>query len=338
MHWEIPSDSTHPANPENEYDILSYARHDVFTDSNHLSAAVRNFNLDLIRRGSGPFQGDLYFGALAGTMVQFIHLDQPTISRATNAPDRLAVLVQLRGTETCVWNGYESQGSFVITYGPGQEHFGSAPGEFDCAFVSIPIQRINLLAERCQKATLERLRTGCHHLQAPGVGFINFEKQLTQLRAVIESKPMLLTHAAIRQMFEHSLEESLFAIICKAEQHLLSQDSTNWQSSGQIIRRTEQFLESYPDQSMHMMQLCSAIGVNPIALGRAFRELLNVEPKQYLRLYRLHRVRKILLTADPSETSMETVARSWGFWSRLQFEAEYRRIFGELPSQTIARS
>lgn len=336
MYRETLQNSTHPGSSEN--DLLSYARHEVFTDGDHLSAAVRHLNLELVQRVSGPFHGDLYFGALGDTTVQFIHLNQPTISRAINARDRLAVLIQLRGSDPCIWNGYESQGSSVITYGPGHEHFGSEPKEFECAFVSIPLERIDLLVERDHEATVGQLRTGCHHLQAPAVGFVEIEKQLTQLQAVIDSKPVLLTHPAVRQMFEHSLEESLLSIVHKAEHRLLFQDSTDRQTSGQIIRRTEQFLESHPDQPIHLMQLCSAIGVSPPQVGRAFRELLNIEPKRYLRLYRLHCVRRILLASDPSETSIEFVARSWGFWSRLQFEAEYRGIFGELPSQTLARS
>jgi AraC-like DNA-binding protein len=333
MNRETPNNFAHLV--DSEKDTLSYARHRVFTESDHLSATVRHLDLELVHRGSGPFRGQLYSGSLGETMVQFIHLDQPTISRATNAPDRLAVLIQLRGAEPCIWNGYESQGSSVFTYGPGHEHFGVEPKDFECAFVSIPLKRIDLLLERCHEATVGRLRTGCHHLQAPAVSFIEMEKRLTQLQAVIDSKPTLLTHAAIRQMFEHSLEESLVSIIQKTEQRLLSQDSIDRQTSGQIIRRTEQFLESHPDQPIHLMQLCSAIGVSPALLGHAFHELLNIEPKRYLRLYRLHCVRKILLTSDPSETSVEFVARNWGFWGRLHFEAEYRRTFGELPSQTL---
>ena len=107
MDRETPQDSIHPASSET--DVLSYARHQVFTESDHLSAAVQHLNLELVQRGSGPFRGDLYSGALGGTMVQFIHLNQPTFSRAINAPDRLAVLIQLRGSEPCIWNGYESQ-------------------------------------------------------------------------------------------------------------------------------------------------------------------------------------------------------------------------------------
>jgi AraC-like DNA-binding protein len=327
---------THPAIPESQ--VQNYARHDVFTDSDHLGAAVRHADLELMQQGCGRFRGDLSVATLGGTMVQFIHMNQTSISRAANAPGRLALLIQLAGAQACRWNGYESQGSSVITYGPGHEHFGTEPKEFSCAFLSIPIDRIDLLLERCHGSAIGRLRTGCHQIQTPVLRFCEIEKRLAQLQTVIDSKPILLTYPAIRQMFEHSLEESVLSFIHIAGQHLVCQDSTDRQSSGSIIRQTEQFLESHPVQPSHLIQLCSAIRVSPERLRRAFREILNVDAKQYLRMYRLRCVRRILLASDPVTISIESLARHWGFWSRLQFEAEYRRMFAELPIQTLVRA
>jgi len=133
----------------------------------------------------------------------------------------MALLIQLGGSQPCLWNGYASQGSSVITYGPGHEHFGAEPKEFACAFISISLERIQLLLERCHQAVVGRLQTGCHQLQAPMLRFLEIEKRLAQLQAVIDSKPALLAHSAIRQMLEHSLEESLLSIIHAAGQHLL---------------------------------------------------------------------------------------------------------------------
>lgn len=194
-----------------------------------------------------------------------------------------------------------------------------------------------LLLERCHGAVLGQLQSGCHQLQVPAIHFFEIEKQLAQLQALIESKPALLASATVRQMFEHSLEESLLAIIHGAAQRLSGQDSKDHQSFGHIIRRTEEFLESHRDKPIHLIQLCSALGVSPGLLQLAFRVLLRIDPKRYLLLYRLHRARTTLLLSDPSQTSVELVARSWGFWSRLQFEAEYQWMFAELPSQTLAR-
>src|SRR5260370_10204394 len=179
MNREALQNSTDPAIAENE--VLSHARHDVFTDSDHLSAAVRHADLELVQQGCGRFRGDLSSAALGGTMVQFIHMNQTSISRAANAPGRMALLIQLGGSQPCLWNGYASQGSSVITYGPGHEHFGAEPKEFACAFISMPLERIELLLERCHRAVVGRLRTGLHQLQAPILRFLEIEKLLTHL-------------------------------------------------------------------------------------------------------------------------------------------------------------
>jgi len=54
MYREIPQNSAQRASSEN--DVLSYARHDVFTDSDHLGAVVRHFNLELVQGVSGGQQ------------------------------------------------------------------------------------------------------------------------------------------------------------------------------------------------------------------------------------------------------------------------------------------
>ncbi|MBV8416679.1 MAG: helix-turn-helix domain-containing protein [Verrucomicrobia bacterium] len=338
MPQEIPGTSTQNVTQNGlRVDAPSYARHDIFTDSDHLSAAVRHANLELVQQGCGRFRGDLSLAALGSTTVQFIHLNQTSMSRAANASDRLALLIQLGGSQACLWNGYASQGSTIITYGPGHEHFGAEPREFACAFISIPLERMELLLDRCHRAVIGQLQSGCHQLQVPAIHFFEIEKRLTQLQALIESKPALLNSATVRQMFEHSLEESLLAIIHRATQGVSDQDPKDHENFGCIVRRTEEFLESHPDQPIHLIQLCAAIGVSPGLLRLAFRELLRIDPRRYLLLYRLHRARTALLSSDPSQTSVEIVARSWGFWSRLQFEAEYRWMFAELPSRTLAR-
>src|SRR5690348_15268359 len=106
MNREAPQNSTHPAISQNE--VASYARHDVFTDSDHLGAAVRHADLELVQQGCGRFRGDLSSAVLGGTMVQFIHMNQKSISRAANAPGRMALLIQLGGLQACLWNGYAS--------------------------------------------------------------------------------------------------------------------------------------------------------------------------------------------------------------------------------------
>ena len=60
-----------------------------------------------------------------------------------------------------------------------------------------------------------------------------------------------------------------------------------------------------------------------------------MSPAKYLKRYRLTQARLRLRAADPVETTVTDVAVSWGFWELGRFAVDYRRLFGECPSQTL---
>jgi AraC-like DNA-binding protein len=59
-----------------------------------------------------------------------------------------------------------------------------------------------------------------------------------------------------------------------------------------------------------------------------------VNPANYLRLRRLHLVRRKLTTTRREECTVSAAAASLGFFEFGRFAGEYRAMFGELPSQT----
>ena len=57
----------------------------------------------------------------------------------------------------------------------------------------------------------------------------------------------------------------------------------------------------------------------------------------FINVYRLNSVRVALLAADPDRDSVGDLAAKMGYWHSGQFAADYRRQFGELPSDTLKR-
>jgi AraC family ethanolamine operon transcriptional activator len=83
--------------------------------------------------------------------------------------------------------------------------------------------------------------------------------------------------------------------------------------------------------------LCRVAGVSRRTLEYAFREIVGLGPASYLKLRRLESARRELEISHPSET-VTSVALRWGFIDMSQFAHDYRRQFGELPSETLAKS
>jgi AraC-like DNA-binding protein len=49
----------------------------------------------------------------------------------------------------------------------------------------------------------------------------------------------------------------------------------------------------------------------------------------------MHLARRALRQADPLATTVTVIATEHGFWDLGRFAAVYRKLFGELPSETL---
>lgn len=92
------------------------------------------------------------------------------------------------------------------------------------------------------------------------------------------------------------------------------------------------------DELPSMADLCARIGVSERSVQYAFRSHLSIAPATYLRLARMNRVRSCLLAPDQNTPGVTDVAMRWGFFHLGRFAQQYRAMYDETPSETLARS
>jgi AraC family ethanolamine operon transcriptional activator len=105
----------------------------------------------------------------------------------------------------------------------------------------------------------------------------------------------------------------------------------------QIMQRFGEWLETNNDQAADLQEICSAIEVSAATLRRCSKEHLGMSPMHYLWLRRMYRARQELQRGN-SQTSVTATAMNFGFWHLGRFADEYRTLFGESPSATLAQS
>jgi len=69
-----------------------------------------------------------------------------------------------------------------------------------------------------------------------------------------------------------------------------------------------------------------------------FQDLVGESPRAYFTVRRLNLCKQALTEANPTETTVASIATHFGFNELGRFAAVYRRYFGELPSNTLRRA
>lgn len=81
--------------------------------------------------------------------------------------------------------------------------------------------------------------------------------------------------------------------------------------------------------------MCVIAGASRRTMEYAFKEKYGIGPKEYMKKVRLNLVRRELKYADPKKAIVQEVANRYGFWHLGHFGSDYKRFFGELPSDTL---
>jgi AraC family ethanolamine operon transcriptional activator len=100
-----------------------------------------------------------------------------------------------------------------------------------------------------------------------------------------------------------------------------------------LLRRACEVIDAKLSCGLTMSKLCSIIGTSRRTLENIFREAFGVSPYQYVCAVRLNAIRRELLADDYAGASIGDIAARWGVWHFSRFAADYRNMFGKLPSQ-----
>jgi AraC family ethanolamine operon transcriptional activator len=104
-----------------------------------------------------------------------------------------------------------------------------------------------------------------------------------------------------------------------------------------IVGRARACINENPGEPLSVADLCLRLGVSRRTLHYSFQETLGLSPVKFLRAMRLNGVRRALRQASPQGNTVGDIAAHWGFWHLSHFAADYREMFGELPSDALKK-
>ena len=105
-----------------------------------------------------------------------------------------------------------------------------------------------------------------------------------------------------------------------------------------LVEQAERLAFSELDGTIRIFELCRVLSVSERTVRKAFRKIHGVPPCRHLRMLRLSQARQALLSADSQHATVTEIATCFGFVELGRFSVEYRKLFGEKPSDTLNRA
>lgn len=135
----------------------------------------------------------------------------------------------------------------------------------------------------------------------------------------------------------HQLEESVLLHLLLEHRHSFSEALRHGAASlaPRHVKRAEDFLRANAGEELTLDIVAQAVGCSVRSLNEGFRMARGTTPMNFLRQVRLEGVRADLLAGAAG--GIAEIALRWGFGHLGRFSGDYRRQFGELPSETLRR-
>ena len=108
-------------------------------------------------------------------------------------------------------------------------------------------------------------------------------------------------------------------------------------SENSILKSARELLQDSLDDDLKITETAKALGVSQRTLEYTFKQNLGMTSKTYLQILRLYKIHDILRMADPSTTKVSDVALNYAFFHMGHFAAEYKKLFGESPTETLRK-
>lgn len=304
----------------------------LFSSADEMSRAIHGMDIELNVLRDGFFPYGLLSAQLGESTFDLGDLGAAVTAAGSALPDSVRLMAPLQADGAWCVNGLPCAPGQLAVFHPGAETFAFTGGPVRWAALQMPQARWEQMSQEAGAAA--RRRNGVEMVQVAPATWRRMRQTLSEAGALLRDHPRLADMPPIRNALQHGLTEA-FA-------HAALESDGGAPVPGflhaRVVKAAEDFLHAHPDMLLlHVADLCQAAAVSERTLRNAFNEAFGMGPIRYLRIRRLNQVRRLLLTPLDDVTSVTEAAMRYEFFDLGRFARDYRRLFGEKPSETWVR-
>jgi AraC family ethanolamine operon transcriptional activator len=308
-----------------------------------MQAVVRRVGLplELLQLESGALGGDLLACAVGPLRLLRLRMDRRLHSWGPKPPGHLTIALNLDGRPAT--DPWRSHGRTLPTH---------------CLFGLDSSREVHLILPQAVTMGLLLIPREVLRQWAERLGWLNFEGgeallesnwlpidqqrwdglscYLRQIFAQLRRDPISLQHPQAQRL----ILEDLMPLLVEALVTGLGERSRLERPPARIelVKEVQHWIHAHPGAPTTLADLCDRAHISRRTLIQGFQDHLGMGPMAYLKINRLHGVRRVLLAADSQRARIGSIAAEWGFLNAGHFARDYRLLFGERPFDTLQAS
>jgi AraC-like DNA-binding protein len=307
---------------------------DHFTDPCAYQDALQSAEVEVLLTQRGDFRAELTRVDLDKLSLQSGRETMPRVGRGAISAERTAIYFLL-GTDQAggVHCGVDfSPGEIVVSAAGSTYHHLTSPG---CRWADVSLSPEDLAAAGSSLGGRQLAPSGLPLILRPRPTPMSW---LAKLHSAADSLARTAPDRLARPDVARALEQGLIHAIvsCLVEPEIDQRYPAN-RRQRTLLARFEELLVERCNEPLHLTEICAAIGAPERTLRACCQQHLGMGPIRFLWLRRMHLAHQELLRADPTSTTVTSIATGQGFWEFGKFSVAYRSLFGESPSATLRR-
>lgn len=297
------------------------------------AASLREWDQVYEQMTPGRFVGGLHEVRFSG--VQLFHETTSQAVHEAGAPWKgsRAIGVPVRMDGTARFRGEAVDADALVTLGSQDELDFYTPRGFEILGLVVDEVALEAHARQVEHRDLADAFAGKGVFKPGAARLSEFRRLLLSVLQSLEVNPTALQFRPTQRILEQSMLGAIVSVVADDG----TAPAAACAGRRQVVDAAKSFMRSRIAEPITVADLCRELGVSRRTLQYSFQEVLGTNPVQFLRAMRLNGVRRDLRNPSPPAASVQDIAAGWGFWHLGHFVTDYKRMFGELPSETFRR-
>lgn len=304
-----------------------------YTDFNAYVDAVKTWDLEFIQLSPGKFHADLLKFGDEDLVIGKVQYNKLLLQNGSAPANGYTFAIHHYDSAPFLWRYLDFTFDSIIVFPENKELHGvSKPGHHPFT-VTISENFASTVAHELGLPEPEKFIP-----QGEVCACDPTEIKLIQTMLVSMCRMMKYTAGRILSLLirdETKRELTRILLLALAKSKSIKPKKRHFWKRREIVDRVIEYVNADLSTPKGIPELCHVAEVDDRTLRNIFYEKFFLSPKKFFNCYRLNAVRTELIRLDPTQICVTDIANKYGFWHMGQFAKDYRKLFGELPSETL---